>query len=552
MKKSKTSFGILVMCFFILNTLQLKAQTTEMTLNVVTPGTLSTLLGSYEDSVQNLTVSGPLNGKDIVTICDMRALTVLNMADADIVKGGGAYYETWETADSTISMGMFYECDWLTSITLPKSVTRIDGLAFALCSGLKSMTIPTKVNYLDYSAFLGCFNLSKILADSTNVNFTSFEGVLFNKDTTCLVAFPFAKSSQYTIPNGVSTIGNGAFFYCMNLTLLTMPESLQTIGYDAFSYCTSLAKFIVKKDNPNYCSVSGVLFNKDTTKLVLCPNGKSGQYSIPKSVKTIESGAFYNCDKLTQLAISDSITKIDGSTFIGCWSLSKYSVSNTNPTYCSRDGVLFNKDTTLLVAYPVKKSSQYTIPPSVTAIGDYAFALSGLSYITLPVGITSIGDYAFESSTSMTLVTLGENIKSIGMGAFFYCNKLAKVKCKMTTAPTISSNVFEYVNQNTCKLYVPNGCLSAYSSKNVWKNFTSIIEDAPADVQPIDINLKSVYSVNGNVVISINEAASVTIYSLSGQKVYDNANLGKYTEIPLNKGLYVVRMNGKSTKVMVR
>jgi len=540
------------MCFFILNTLQLKAQTTAMTLKVVTPGTLSTLLGSYEDSVQNLTVSGPLNGKDIVTICNMRSLSVLNMADADIVKGGGAYYETWETADSTISIGMFYECDWLTSITLPKSVTRIDAFAFALCNGLKSMTIPVKVNYIDYTAFLGCFNLSKILADSSNVHYSSFEDVLFNKDTTCLVAFPYAKASQYTIPNGVTTISQGAFFYCMDLTLLTMPESLLNIGNDAFYYCNSLAKFIVKTENPKYCSVNGVLFNKDTTSLVVCPNGKSGQYSIPKSVKTIEFGAFNNCDKLTTLALLDSITNIDASFFIGCWSLSKYSVSNNNPKYCSRDGVLFNKDTTLLVAYPVKKSSQYTIPKSVTTIGDYAFALSGLTSITLPVGITSIGKYAFESSSSMTLVTLGENVKSIGMGAFYYCDKLAKIKCNMKTAPTISSDVFEYVNQNTCKLYVPNGCLSDYSSKSVWKNFTTIIEDAAADVKPIDNNLRSVYGANGNVVISTNDAASVMIYSLSGQKVYENANLGKYTEIPLNKGLYVVRMNGKSTKVMVR
>lgn len=552
MKQSRISFGLVAICFFMLSTLQTKAQSTVKNVKVETPGTLHNLLGNYVDSVQNLTVSGPLNGKDIGTICDMGALTILNMEDADIVKGGGAYYESWETADSTISMGMFYDCSWLTSITLPKSVTSIDRYAFAFCFGLKSITIPKKVKNIDYSAFLDCINLSKILADSTNLYYTSFEGVLFNKDTTCLIAFPYGKTSQYTIPNGVATIGQGAFYFCMNLTLLTIPESLNKIEYDAFYYCSSLARFIVNKDNPKYCSANGVLFNKDTTLLILCPNGKSAQYAIPNSVRSIESDAFYNCEKLTSIVIPDNLINIDSRTFIGCWSLNKYIVGANNPKFCSKDGVMFNKDTTRIFAYPIKKSSQYIIPSSVKAIGDFAFASSDLTYISVPAGVTSIGQYAFESSINMTLVALGENVKSIGTGAFFYCEKLAKVKCKMKTAPSISSDVFKYVNQNTCKLYIPNGTLSVYSSKSVWKDFKNIIEDAAADVQPIYNNSASVYSANGSVVISINDAASVAIYSLSGKMVYEEANIGKYTEIPLSKGLYIVRVNGISTKVMVR
>ena len=110
-----------------------------------------------------------------------------------------------------IGLYVFARCSSLTSVTLPDSITIIDGYAFASCSSLNSITIPDTVTDIREGAFSGCSNLIEILVDANNSVYSSEDGVLFNKNKTVLVACPEAEPVAFTIPDGVTAIGN----YCV-------------------------------------------------------------------------------------------------------------------------------------------------------------------------------------------------------------------------------------------------------------------------------------------------------------------------------------------------
>jgi hypothetical protein len=189
---------------------------------------------------------------------------------------------------------------------IPNSVTSIGDWAFLCCSALTTIAIPNSVTTIGEDAFSGCSSLTSILVEENNLVYSSLDGVLFNKDKTELILCLKGKAGEYIIPNSVTSIGDRAF-----------------------SGCSTLTSILVEENNPFYSLLDGVLFNKDKTELILCPKGKSGEYIIPNSVKTIGNRAFYRCDSLTSIIIPNSVTSIGGMAFFKCSSLTSITIPNS-------------------------------------------------------------------------------------------------------------------------------------------------------------------------------------------------------------------------------
>lgn len=173
------------------------------------------------------------------------------------------------------------------------------------------------------------------------------------------------------INDGATTIGDFAFYYCINLKSVTIPDGVSMITKSAFYACESLTSI-----------------------------------NIPDSVTTVYDYAFRYCG-LMSVTIPDSVTTIGWATFANCYDLTGIMVDSNNQYYSSDEyGVLFNKDKTTLIQYPVGNSrTSYTIPDSVTTIGDWAFG----------------------ECQSLTSVVIPDNVTTIGLSAFYWCDNLTDV-----------------------------------------------------------------------------------------------------------------------------
>lgn len=247
---------------------------------------------------------------------------------------------------TSIGARAFQGCSNLSNVQLPNSLSGINDYAFYGCSSLTSVTIPNSVKRIDNSAFEGCIRLISFSVNEGNSNYSSQDGVLFNKDKTELIQYPVGNErTTYDIPNSVTSIGNSAFSECTSLASVTMPSSVTSIGNSAFYGCSSLTSI-----------------------------------TIPDSVESIGWSAFSGCTRITSVTIPNSVTSIGDSAFDGCASLISVTIGNG---VTSIGNFAFEDCTSL---------TSVTIPDSVTSIGDSAFwGCTFLISVTIGNGVTSIG-----------------------------------------------------------------------------------------------------------------------------------------------------------------
>jgi len=375
----------------------------------------------------------------------------------------------------SIGKGAFYGCINLKSITIPNTVTTIQNYAFYGCSKLATITLSSGLISIGHSAFKGCDALTSITIPES----VSFIGHSAFRDCTNLTSFTF--------PGKVSVVNDFTFYGCSKLQTINVGSSVVSIGQSAFSDCINLTSINL----PNSVTSIGEL----------AFNGCVGLQSISlPSVTAIGDRAFYGCLALPSLTLPGSLTDLGKSCFQSCDNLDSFQVESSNKKYASNDGCLFDKTITTLVKYPqAKLEPNYTLPSTVTVIGDYAFAKSNrlanlnqlnhvatvgegafldcnIDSVTFTGDLSSIGEAAFEACLNLKQVKLPCTIHSIGDYAFYKCLGLQDFHIDKTTPISLNSSVFSMLPQSA-QLHVPVSALSAYTAASPWNIFAGIQGD---------------------------------------------------------------------------
>ena len=400
-----------------------------------------TSIGDYSFSecitLTNVTIPDSVTsiGDSAFSYCD--SLTGLTIPDSVTSIGDSAFFycitlSSMTIPDSVTSIGdsAFSGCYVLTSVTIPDSVTSIGESAFSYCTSLTSVTIPDGVTSIGYGtfdtctsltsvmigdsmmsigdfAFIHCDALMRILVSDNNSTYSSLDGVLFSKDQSMLILYPYGRSGSYAVPDSVTTIGKYAFARCSALTSVKIPDSVTSIGDSAFFECSALTSV-----------------------------------TIGNGVTNIGDEAFCVCDSLSSVTIPDSVTSIGDSAFSGCSSLSNIYFHGDNPEV----GHAIFGDVTATAYYPASNPTwtedvmqnyygnitwvpwnpspevrlyedTLKLPNSTTSIESESFA--GLTQgvnIDVPDSVTSIADDAFEGSAVVIIGAAGGYVEE-------FCNE---------------------------------------------------------------------------------------------------------------------------------
>ena len=307
--------------------------------------------------------------------------------------------------------------------------------------------------------------------------------------------------TSVTIPNSVTSIGSSAFDFCSGLTSVTIPNSVTSIGSYAFYGC-----YFEKKDFINNSSLDAEANNywratiidsrndgfviKDGTLLKY--TGNESSVTIPNSVTSIGSSAFYTCSKLTSVTIPTSVTSIGDYAFSYCSSLTSITIPNsvTSIKYDAFKGCsgLTSVHITDLVAWcnisfsesgswdEISESYHYRGYYSNPLYNAHHLFIDGkeITDLVIPDGVTSIKNGAFYGCSGLTSVTIPNSVTSIGKGAFENCTGLNNVYCYAENVPSTDSDAFSNSSISSATLSVPEISFIAYKTTSPWSGFGTI------------------------------------------------------------------------------
>ena len=381
---------------------------------------------------------------------------------------------------TSIGNGVFAGCMKLADITIPSGVTNIGDNAFADCINLiyagctnlnNEVSIPSSVTNIGDNAFRNCKSLDLVI-NNTERNVTvgrnAFEGCKsvtweiipdveetglrfeVTGSTAMVVKGDYSKLDTVFIPSKVKIdgsvytvtgIANNAFSNCKNLTYVKVSEGVTNMGIATFSYCENLESVVLGEGIEK---ISSSLFNG-------CAN--LSDINIPASVTEIDGSAFEGCASLASIDIPANVTNIVEYAFYGCKNLASINVDDKNTTYASVDGVLYNKEKTILIQAPSKIQGVFTIPSGVTNIASGAFgSCEGLTSLEIPNTVTSISEFAFEDCTGLTNLTIPSSVKYIDWKAFKGCKNLDVVIRNAEEDVTVVSGALDDCKSVTWKI----------------------------------------------------------------------------------------------------
>ncbi|MBN2814578.1 MAG: leucine-rich repeat protein [Bacteroidales bacterium] len=401
------------------------------------------------------------------------------------------------------------------NIVVPGTLT--DSLDAMEKATITHLTVTGTIDSMDFTTMRNSMSvLSVIDMGGCSVNGNAIPVDAFINKTTL---------TAIVLPPDITAIRQYAF-EGSGIRTINIPSPVTFIGIYAFMGCDSLSAITVSESNTAYSSTDGVLFDKAQSALILYPNTRPGSYTIPATVTSIEKRAFYKCSGITSVYIPSSVALIDIYAFMDCKNLTHFMVDEANTSFCSLEGVLFSKDLTELMQFPIKKpADNYTIPssvvsinraaffgctgltsilipPSVKTISYYAFAscrsltsikipasvekilnmgfrdCSGLTSVEIPPSVNLIGVWSFEDCTGLIKATIPSSLEEMGTNAFSGCSNLDTIQLNSVVPMVLDPLEVYFRNVDTlnCVLLVPTGSLSTYQAAVHWRSFENIMQ----------------------------------------------------------------------------
>ena len=408
---------------------------------------------------------------------------------------------------------------------------------------IKSVKLNCNVN-IGEQAFYGCSAI-----ENAEINASDIGNSAFSKSAT-------KKSAVFDIK--AKKIGDYTFKGCTKVESITLSDDLISIGKNAFENCSNLKEIEI----PNMVTSLGEYSFSGCSSLE--------NVTIGTGVTAINQYAFSGCSKLPNITIPSNVESIGDFVFNNCTSLTQVSIANrdselslgsngSNPLFysCPLDSVYIGGN----ITYPTTSSKGYSpfyrntklrsvvVTDKETEISDNEFyGCTNLKNISMGDDIEKIGDWAFSGCSSLDYFAFGSGMKSIGKEAFSDCTAMTKLISRTVTPPTCSTQALDDINKWVCELFVPKSAVSAYQGANQWKEFFFIKDLESSSVESTLADDVNISVENGNIVVNGTENANVEVYNVNGQCVYS----GTETTIPVTaKGLYIVKVNNKSFKVIL-
>ena len=525
----------------------------NLTSVIIGNGLTTTALSMFEycGSLTSITFGNSITSIGVASFSNCTALTSITIPDGVTKISSSAFKSctsllsvTIPNSVTTIDSYAFHDCSNLTSVMIPDGVTSIGQQAFSSCANLTSMTIPSSVTSINYKAFYNCDSLANIYFAGTETQWTAAiasdavgrnvtvhfgstdaiegtcgenlqwslnNGVLKISGTGAMEDYSSYNTvpwyqyrldfSNVTIDDGVTSIGNYAFYDCDNLISVRIPDGVTSIGKYAFGDCYTLTSVTFP---------DGLTSIGDYAFYYSCLS----DVSFPDSLKTIGESAFSDCYCLTSVTIPAGVTSIGKYAFRFAATLTAFDVDEANLYYSSDDsGILFDKEKTTLIQCPRTYSGAYTIPDGVASIEAYAFPhCTELTSVTIPESVASIGESAFMDCSALTSITIPDSITSIGASAFRDCSSLTSITIPESVR-SIEEYTFHFCNNLTDVYY--GGTEAQWNEISISSVANSCLTDATihfAKATIVDATLNPTMNISAGAEMSVS-------YSFPASKV---------------------------------
>ncbi len=383
--------------------------------------------------------------------------------------------------------------------TIPSNVTTIGEDAFLLNGNITSLVIPAGVTAIEENAFRGCAALDSVVVEwhtPLAVPANIFEGV---DVANAVLAVPKTTDAAYAAANVWKDFGRMSIYLDDVSVIDFEDENVKELCVDNWDTdydgeltvaeakaVTSLGTAFALNADLNITKFNEL---KYFTGLTSIPSNAFKncaaleEITLPNGIREIAYGAFAGCSSLKSLNLPATVTTIGNAPFTKCTSLQAFTVDEANTRFTAIDGVLYNINKTILVAYPAGKAGACKVLDGVTDIRQYAFAdAAGLTDVHLPASITSIPEGAFQNCTSLTYVNIPANVRTVGRLALENCTSLEAVKVGWESPLAVVADVFKNTDITSARLYVPAGSKYDYQEASIWQDFQNIIEYPNCDV----------------------------------------------------------------------